>query len=168
MQVSGICLAIVLGLSATAQAEVLGHISDDTETATPSQTVEPSRDRQIIYRVICNPQGEQLPDCEQPVNDVEFVEGGKPAEDTTPSFPPDPADAVPSESEARPMAAAVQPKSPTNIAQKAPASKKVASGKSDKTSGKVVAKAKGAKKADKSTKSGKTSKDSKPAKKTKK
>lgn len=57
--------------------ELLGHISEDT--AQPIADVKPSQtdDRRIIYRVICAPGDEQLPDCEQPVVDNETVEPPK-------------------------------------------------------------------------------------------
>ena len=54
--------------------ELLGHISDDTEpkTALSSPADENANsDRKIIYRVICSPADEQLPDCEKPFHDVE-------------------------------------------------------------------------------------------------
>lgn len=62
-------LALLFGLS-VAQSEgkeLLGGISD--ETAPPVAQPEPSakdNERRIIYRVICSPEGEQLPDCAQP------------------------------------------------------------------------------------------------------
>ncbi len=57
--------------------ELLGHISEDT--AQPLSDAKPSQtdDRRIIYRVICAPEDEQLPDCEQPVVDNETVEPPK-------------------------------------------------------------------------------------------
>jgi hypothetical protein len=67
-------LAVVTFFALQAQAEVLGHISD--ETATPV-IAEPAKaevnDRRITYRVICDPEGEALPDCEQPFHDTETV-----------------------------------------------------------------------------------------------
>lgn len=65
--------------------ELLGHISEDT--AQPISDVKPSQseDRRIIYRVICSPEDEQLPDCEQPLTDNETIETVRPiesAEDT--------------------------------------------------------------------------------------
>ena len=58
--------------------ELLGHISEDT--AQPISDVKPSQseDRRIIYRVLCSPEDEQLPDCEQPVTDHEIIETAKP------------------------------------------------------------------------------------------
>lgn len=56
--------------------EVLGHISDETE---PKSTLHSpaedhaNSDRKIIYRVICSPEDEQLPDCEKPFHDVESI-----------------------------------------------------------------------------------------------
>lgn len=67
-----------LGLSAfgafAGADEVLGHISDETESKTTlsSQAEDHANsDRKIIYRVICSPEDEQLPDCEKPFHDVE-------------------------------------------------------------------------------------------------
>ncbi len=58
--------------------ELLGHISEDT--AQPLSDAKPSQtdDRRIIYRVICAPGDEQLPDCEKPVTDHESIEIAKP------------------------------------------------------------------------------------------
>lgn len=58
---------------AVSAGELLGHISEDT--AQPMSDAKPSQtdDRRIIYRVICSPEDEQLPDCEQPVIDNEAV-----------------------------------------------------------------------------------------------
>lgn len=44
-------------------AEVLGHISDETDSAPVAQAAKAS-DRKIIYRVICNAE-DPLPDCGQ-------------------------------------------------------------------------------------------------------
>lgn len=67
-------LAVITFCALQAQAEVLGHISD--ETATPVNA-EPANaevnDRRITYRVICEPDGEALPDCEQTFHDTETV-----------------------------------------------------------------------------------------------
>lgn len=61
--------------------ELLGHISDDTEpVAAPA--MEPNNDRRIIYRVICAPDGEALPDCERPFTDREAVQAPIPADET--------------------------------------------------------------------------------------
>ena len=53
--------------------EVLGHISDETEPKVqqPQTAESQNSDRKIIYRVICSPDDEQLPDCEKPFHDVE-------------------------------------------------------------------------------------------------
>jgi len=50
--------------------EMLEHISEDTAPP-PTADQVPVDDRRIIYRVICAPDGEQLPDCEQPLQDRE-------------------------------------------------------------------------------------------------
>ena len=70
---------------AASAGELLGHISEDT--AQPISDVKPSQseDRRIIYRVLCSPEDEQLPDCEQPLTDNETIETVRPiesAEDT--------------------------------------------------------------------------------------
>lgn len=71
---SRLSLVVVAFSALQVQAEVLGHISD--ETATPI-LAEPANaqanDRRIIYRVICSPDGEALPDCEQTYHDTETV-----------------------------------------------------------------------------------------------
>ncbi|OQW75525.1 MAG: hypothetical protein BVN35_07640 [Proteobacteria bacterium ST_bin11] len=57
--------------SGTAMAELLGSISD--ETAPVIKPLEPSTgkndDRKIIYRVICSPEDQDLPDCDKPAMD---------------------------------------------------------------------------------------------------
>lgn len=60
--------------------ELLGHISEDT--AQPLSDTQPSQsdDRRIIYRVICSPEDEQLPDCEKPIADHETVAQPRPVE----------------------------------------------------------------------------------------
>lgn len=67
LQVSALCL-MAWRVEA---AELLGKISD--ETAPPADQAQPAaadNGRKIIYRVICEPEGEQLPECQQsPVND---------------------------------------------------------------------------------------------------
>ncbi|MDD1621681.1 MAG: hypothetical protein LUQ11_09380 [Methylococcaceae bacterium] len=61
-------LALVFGLHAiqAESGERLGGISD--ETAPPVHQAEPEADREgsIVYRVICSPEGEMLPECSQP------------------------------------------------------------------------------------------------------
>lgn len=55
--------------------EILRHISDETEPkpALHSPEDNANSDRKIIYRVICSPEDEPLPDCEKPFHDVESV-----------------------------------------------------------------------------------------------
>lgn len=66
--------AILWGSAQHVEAgEVLGHISEDSEPVSPAAPAEPLDDRRIIYRVICTPGGEVLPDCEQPVHDTEAL-----------------------------------------------------------------------------------------------
>ncbi len=53
--------------------EMLQSISDDTSAvASPSTSPkQQAQNRRIIYRVICAPEDEALPDCEKPMDDVE-------------------------------------------------------------------------------------------------
>ncbi len=64
--------SLFIGTAAGAD-EVLGHISDETEPKVqqPQTAESQNSDRKIIYRVICSPDDEQLPDCEKPFHDVE-------------------------------------------------------------------------------------------------
>ena len=64
--------SLFIGVAAGAD-EVLGHISDETEPKVqqPQTAESQNSDRKIIYRVICSPDDEQLPDCEKPFHDVE-------------------------------------------------------------------------------------------------
>lgn len=57
--------------------EVLGHMSDESAPAVVEPANPAPDDRRIIYRVICSPEGEVLPDCEKPYHDTESV--AKPA-----------------------------------------------------------------------------------------
>jgi hypothetical protein len=78
-------LAILMLLLPALQAEsgeLLGKISDETApvAAQPEQAAE-HNDRRIIYRVICSPEGEVLPECEQPpVRDTFDAAQPRPAE----------------------------------------------------------------------------------------
>ena len=58
--------------------ELLGRISDDTAPVQQERAVA-ADNRRIIYRVICSPEGEQLPDCEKPLVDGE-AKGGQASE----------------------------------------------------------------------------------------
>ncbi|MGY6274582.1 hypothetical protein [Methylomonas sp. MgM2] len=69
---------VLLFYSAHTTAEVLGHISDETEPGAALPEPVSKDDRRIIYRVICTPGGEVLPDCERPFNDTESVENSAP------------------------------------------------------------------------------------------
>ena len=55
------------------KGEILGHISDETEPSISTPDTSQNNDRRIIYRVICTPGGEVLPDCERPFNDSEAL-----------------------------------------------------------------------------------------------
>ena len=57
--------------------ELLGHISEDTTQPIPDTPPSPTNDRRIIYRVICSPGDEALPDCEKPLADNETVQTPK-------------------------------------------------------------------------------------------
>jgi len=60
-----------IALQTIEAGEILGHISDETEALNSSPETPKKDDRRIIYRVICTPGGEQLPDCERSVSDME-------------------------------------------------------------------------------------------------
>ena len=66
-----LALGLMLATPLTVGGEVIGHISDDTASVTPAAETPKNNDRRIIYRVICTPGGEVLPDCEQPFDDNE-------------------------------------------------------------------------------------------------
>lgn len=71
-RVMRIILAVFLILASFSgrAGELLLHISDDDAVVVPVE--EPVlNSRRIIYRVICSPEGEQLPDCQKPVEDKE-------------------------------------------------------------------------------------------------
>jgi len=87
-------------------AELLGKISDETEPLKNQEQAEASNKPKIVYRVICSPDGEKLPECEQaPVND--YVE-------STPTQTPDPETAnIPAQSN-------TQQKPPETVEQIAP------------------------------------------------
>ncbi|WP_026603251.1 hypothetical protein [Methylomonas sp. 11b] len=76
--------------SGSATAELLGTISDDT--APVSKSLEPKTgkndDRRIIYRVICSPEDQDLPDCDRSAVD----DGNETAALPMPDLPPDSAD----------------------------------------------------------------------------
>lgn len=76
--------------SPSVTAELLGTISDDTAPVT--KPLEPktgkSDDRKIIYRVICSPDDQDLPDCDRSAVD----DGNEPAALPMPDLPPDSAD----------------------------------------------------------------------------
>ncbi len=76
--------------SPSATAELLGTISD--ETAPVSKSLEPKTgkndDRKIIYRVICSPDDQDLPDCDRSAVD----DGNETALLPMPDLPPDSAD----------------------------------------------------------------------------
>ncbi|WP_020483439.1 hypothetical protein [Methylomonas sp. MK1] len=76
--------------SGSATAELLGTISDDT--APVVKPLEPKTgkndDRKIIYRVICSPEDQDLPDCDRSAVD----DGNETAVLPMPDLPPDSAD----------------------------------------------------------------------------
>ncbi|QBC29177.1 hypothetical protein U737_20940 [Methylomonas sp. LW13] len=80
----------VWAYSETAAAELLGTISDDT--APIVRPLEPktgkNEDRKIIYRVICSPEDQDLPDCDRAAVD----DGSDAAILPMPDLPPDSAD----------------------------------------------------------------------------
>lgn len=76
--------------SPSATAELLGTISD--ETAPIVKPLEPKNgkndDRKIVYRVICSPEDQDLPDCDRSAVD----DGNETAALPMPDLPPDSAD----------------------------------------------------------------------------
>ncbi|MCK9607618.1 MAG: hypothetical protein M0R33_14345 [Methylomonas sp.] len=94
---------LLLGLIAwliPAQAgEVLRHMSDELAPAVTEPVNPAANDRRIIYRVICTPGGEVLPDCEKPYHDTESV---------AQPLPPDEVEPVATE-QARPVEKTTQP-----------------------------------------------------------
>lgn len=66
-------LAVAVCCPPAFAGEVLRHMSDELAPAI-AEPVQPAEDdRRIIYRVICTPGGEVLPDCEQPFHDTEAL-----------------------------------------------------------------------------------------------
>lgn len=61
--------------------EVLGHISDESAPVVAEPAVPVDNGRRIIYRVICSPEGEALPDCEKPFHDAESPNQPEPSPD---------------------------------------------------------------------------------------
>lgn len=61
--------------------EVLRHMSDELAPAVAEPVKPAENDRRIIYRVICTPGGEVLPDCEQPFHDTESLAQPVPRQD---------------------------------------------------------------------------------------
>lgn len=82
-------LSAILSLclcASLSQAEVLEHISDETETGLSAPEPPQNDDRRIIYRVICTPGGEALPDCERSFNDTETIAKPEAAENPEPGI----------------------------------------------------------------------------------
>ncbi len=69
-----IILAVATAINA---GELLGHISEDTSQPITDKQPAPSDDRRIIYRVICSPGDEALPDCEKSLVDNETAQTPK-------------------------------------------------------------------------------------------
>jgi outer membrane biosynthesis protein TonB len=139
-------LAAITVIAMQVQAgEVLGHISDDTEPAVAQPANPPANDRRIIYRVICDPAGEALPDCEQPVYDTETI--AKPEKQLEETLP------VAAESEQ--MDAEPVPVKKTAHSKKTNSKKKSSSKK--KTAGKTSKKSKSKKKTTKKSTTKKSS-----------
>ncbi|WKJ89930.1 hypothetical protein QZJ86_18275 [Methylomonas montana] len=76
--------------SGQAPAELLGRISDDTAPAANPAAPAPAKpnDRKIIYRVICSPEEQDLPDCDRPTLD-DGNEAAPAATLAVPDFPPE-------------------------------------------------------------------------------
>lgn len=66
-------LSLIGWLAPANAGEVLGRMSDDNAPAVAEPVERDADDRRIIYRVICSPEGEALPDCEKPYQDTESV-----------------------------------------------------------------------------------------------
>jgi len=122
-------LALLLN-APLSQAEVLEHISDETEPGVSAPESSPNDDRRIIYRVICTPGGEVLPDCERAFNDTETSAKPEPTEKPESEFDsaepeheildePKPAKAVGQKAKKTPK----KPKKTTQKGQKKPSPK---------------------------------------------
>lgn len=86
-------LSLLLSLwiySSQAPAELLGHISDETLPAANPAAPAPAKanDRKIIYRVICSPEDQDLPDCERSTLDDDN-DAAQSATMAVPDFPPE-------------------------------------------------------------------------------
>lgn len=82
-------LVLLLNTVQAVSGELLGKMSDETAplAAQPEPAVE-NNERRIIYRVICSPEGEALPECSQPpVNDTFEAAQPRPAEPETVEAP---------------------------------------------------------------------------------
>ena len=66
-------LGLIVWLIPSHAGEVLGRMSDESAPAVAEPVNPAANDRRIIYRVICSPEGEALPDCEKPFHDTESV-----------------------------------------------------------------------------------------------
>jgi len=64
-------LSLIGWLTPAHAGEVLGRMSDESAPAVAEPVNPAANDRRIIYRVICSPEGEALPDCEKPFHDTE-------------------------------------------------------------------------------------------------
>lgn len=64
---------LIVWLIPAQAGEVLGRMSDESAPAVAEPVNPAANDRRIIYRVICSPEGEALPDCEKPFHDTESV-----------------------------------------------------------------------------------------------
>lgn len=128
----------VWAYSETAAAELLDTISDDT--APVVKPLEPKTgkndDRKIIYRVICSPEDQDLPDCDRSAVD----DGNDAAILPMPDLPPDSADLAErsAQTEAAKVTAEEKPQKPAHkkVAKpgksaKMTATKKAAAKKSD-------------------------------------
>jgi len=86
-------LVFIFGLSAmrAGSAERLGGISDETAPSVSQPEQAADREGGIVYRVICSPEGEMLPECGQPPVSDSF-KAAQPQR-TGPAIPDLPADA---------------------------------------------------------------------------
>ncbi|WFP49834.1 hypothetical protein PL263_17255 [Methylomonas sp. EFPC3] len=86
-------MSLLIGLSVVsglARAELLGSISDDTAPKAQPELAPAGKNdgRRIVYRVICSPEDQDLPDCDRAAVD-EPGNGDSAASLPTPDLPPD-------------------------------------------------------------------------------
>jgi len=118
-------LVYLWAFSAPVTAELLGRISDDTApAAAAAPPAAKQSDRKIIYRVICSPEDQDLPDCDKSAVD-DGNEAGQGANLPMPDLPPDSQDVQDKPAPAAVPAKAVEKQKPQKSSRhKAAAEKK--------------------------------------------